>query len=280
MNNVTAIIPCYKNPAYLDLCLKSAVQGRKDKNNKIMVVLDGFVEMFKDVMEKYKDEVDFYGYEQNRGMQSALNYGVFLTETNYIFILNDDNVFGDEWDIKLVQHCEPNTVVTVDQVEPIESMFRFVIKDFGRDLASFQYDAWWEFEKTIAEDKKTPTGCIFPFMISKKLYLASGGFDTLYNSPNVCDWDFFLKLQLLKVRATRVHNLHLYHFGSVVTKKGEEAERFKQRETLAGDVFEQKWGWRPMNVPGSNIKFPMGQAQFNGISLPSIQDNPEYLEWK
>ena len=38
---ISVIIPTYKSPEYLDLCLKSVFEGQKNKN-EIIVVADGF----------------------------------------------------------------------------------------------------------------------------------------------------------------------------------------------------------------------------------------------
>ena len=57
--------------------------------------------------------------------------------------------------------------------------------------------------------------------------MAAGGFDVMYKSPFICDWDFFLKLDLIGLGFTRTHNAHLYHFGSTATKNGNEGEKFK-----------------------------------------------------
>jgi glycosyltransferase involved in cell wall biosynthesis len=261
MPNVTAVIPCYKNPTYLDLCLRSAVEGRVDKYNKILVVLDGFTEMFTDIVAKYKSEVEFYGFDENMGMQAALNHGVQMAPTEYIFILNDDNVFGKAWDTKLAKHLKYRLVVTANQVEPDQSMFNFVTRNFGRTVETFHYDAWIQFEESWSSHKNskiiTADGCIFPFAMSKREYLAAGGFDTYYNSPNVCDWDFFLKLQLNGFYFCRIHDVNLYHFGSVITKKGTEASTFSIRQQMASEQFYQKWGFYPINIPGYNIKFPL-----------------------
>ena len=67
-------------------------------------------------------------------------------------------------------------------------------------------------ELTIRENKLTKDGGVFPFVISKKNYMIVGGFDTFYPSPYVCDWDFFLKLDLNEVEFYKTHNLHFYHF--------------------------------------------------------------------
>ena len=41
---ISVIIPTYKEPEYLDLCLKSAFEGQVN-HNEIIVVVDGFYEL-------------------------------------------------------------------------------------------------------------------------------------------------------------------------------------------------------------------------------------------
>jgi glycosyltransferase involved in cell wall biosynthesis len=41
---LTLIIPTYRNPKYLDLCLKSAVENKVNSNTEILVIVDGFFE--------------------------------------------------------------------------------------------------------------------------------------------------------------------------------------------------------------------------------------------
>ena len=72
-----------------------------------------------------------------------------------------------------------------------------------------------------------------------------GGFDTLYQSPFICDWDFFLKLDLNGLKFVRTHKSHFYHFGSTATKNGKEGDKFKATEQPAANVFIYKWGIRP-----------------------------------
>ena len=38
---ISLIIPTYRNPDYLDICLKSATE-QQDNDNEIIVVIDGF----------------------------------------------------------------------------------------------------------------------------------------------------------------------------------------------------------------------------------------------
>jgi glycosyltransferase involved in cell wall biosynthesis len=48
---ISVIIPTYKSPDTLDLCLRSAIEGQQNKN-QIIVVVDGFYDLNKEVLRK------------------------------------------------------------------------------------------------------------------------------------------------------------------------------------------------------------------------------------
>ena len=48
---ISTIIPTYKSPSVLDLCLQSAIEGQQNKN-QIIVVVDGFYNLNKEVLDK------------------------------------------------------------------------------------------------------------------------------------------------------------------------------------------------------------------------------------
>ena len=50
---ISVIIPTYKEPDALDLCLKSAIEGQSNKN-QIIVVVDGFYDLNKEVLKIIK----------------------------------------------------------------------------------------------------------------------------------------------------------------------------------------------------------------------------------
>jgi GT2 family glycosyltransferase len=269
---VTLVIPTYRNPEYLDLCLKSAVQNKFNSNNKILVIVDGYFEESQKVLEKYPN-VLYLDLGENRGMQYALNVGVMQSDTDYIFIINDDNVMPKNWDTVVIHAFElaesvgdvaDRVVLTVNQIEPSgPGMFNFPVIDLGQTASTFQYDKWLEVETKMSNNQTAWDGHIFPFMMKKKYYMAIGGFDTFYNSPNVCDWDFFLKLELLGFEFPRTRRLHLYHFGSVSTKKNAESQKFREREQAAFAEFEFKWGAPPFNGVNNTKINPSG---FRGFS--------------
>ena len=71
---ISIIIPTYRNPEYLDICLKSCIEQQHNKN-EIIVAVDGFIDESKEVLEKYKEQINVLDLGKNQGMQTALNYG-------------------------------------------------------------------------------------------------------------------------------------------------------------------------------------------------------------
>lgn len=267
---ITVIIPTYRNPQYLDLCLKSLTENTVLDSTQVIVVLDGYIEESEEVLQKYPT-VGVLPFGENEGMQYAINAGVAQAETEYVFVVNDDNVFPTRWDERLTDAIkkikDERFVITVNQIEPTgPGMFNFPVMDLGQSVETFQYTDFLEKEPQIASQQITSDGHIFPFLMTKKHFMAVGGFDTFYISPNICDWDFFLKLELWDFVFPRIHALHLYHFGSVATKKNAESNKFVSKEQAAMQQYMWKWGAPPHNQPGSNRKIPPTR-QFRGFRV-------------
>jgi len=217
---ISVIIPTYKEPEYLDLCLRSAFEGQVNKN-EIIVVVDGFYELNKSVLDKYP-EVVILNLETNQGLSVATNWGVYNSTYDYVLI------------------------------KP--SMFRqFHIHDLGKNTEEFDLYKFWEYEKNLFQDSDQ-TGCTLPFAMYKYDYLAVGGWDIMYPSPHVVDWDFFLKCEYFGMEMLRLYK-HFYHFASVSTRKTpEQSAESTRKEMLAHDFFGLKWNTRAEHNPLDNSK--------------------------
>ena len=51
---ISVVVPSYRSPRYLDICLDSLLDGQVN-DNEIIVVIDGFVDESRYVIDKYKD---------------------------------------------------------------------------------------------------------------------------------------------------------------------------------------------------------------------------------
>lgn len=251
---ISVIIPTYKEPEALDLCLQSAIEGQAN-NNEIIVVVDGFYDINKDVLEKYKDKINVLNLEENVGMVRAMNFGHYNASNELTFHVQDDNIFPYHWDLQLKKSYQPNSVLTPNQIEPTPSMFRqFNIKDLGRDPKTFDLKVFWQYEMSIFEDKVDETGSTFPFLINKYDYLKVGGFDESYPGPWVVDWEFFMKCEMSGLKMLRMYNCYFYHFVSLGTRTPEKVTQNQQIEQQCHDYFYYKWGVHAKHNPSNNSK--------------------------
>jgi glycosyltransferase involved in cell wall biosynthesis len=242
---ISLIIPTYRNPEYLDICLKSAIENQSTKN-QIIVAVDGFIEESQHILDKYENDIQVLDLGENQGMQTALNLAVYNATNEFLVIINDDNVLSKDWDKLILDKAQDGFIFTINQIEPTgPGIFNFPVNNLGKHPRDFKYEEFLQYELTLRKDNLTLDGGIFPFVISKKDYMVVGGFDTMYQSPFICDWDFFLKLELYGMKFYRMNNLHFYHFGSAATKNGKEGDKFKQTEHPAAQMFMYKWGMTP-----------------------------------
>ena len=250
---ISVIIPTYKEPEVLNLCLKSAIEGQHNVN-QIIVVVDGYYDINKEVLERYKDHIDILNLEENVGLARATNLGVYNAIHEMVLVVNDDNVFPYHWDLSLTPYQE-NCVVSPNQVEPYPSMFKqFVIKDFGRDPKTFDLKEYWDWEIQIANNRVEETGSTLPFLINKKDYLKVGGWDESYPGGWVVDWEFFMKCEMVGLKMIRNYNCHFYHFVSVGTKSPERAIESQIKERDCHEYFRYKWGQYAKHNPINNSK--------------------------
>ena len=248
----SVIIPTYKEPEYLDLCLKSCFEGQVN-NNEIIVVVDGYYELNKPILDKYP-KVNVLDLGSNQGLSVATNWGVYNATKEWILVVNDDNVFPRNWDYKLNQFKQKGVVVSPNQIEPNPSIFpQFIIKDLGKSPEEFNLKTYWEFEDTQYKQAEL-NGSTLPFMMNKYDYLAVGGWDIMYPSPHVVDWDFFLKCEYVGYLIKRVY-VNFYHFAGAATRKThEQSEESTRKEMLAHKFFATKWDSEAEHNPQNNSK--------------------------
>ncbi len=252
---ISVIIPTYKSPDALDLCLESAIKGQ-NKENQIIVVVDGHYDLKKEVIEKQKDSNDILNLEQNVGLCRGTNLGVYNAKHKQILIVNDDNVFPENWDVTLKSEWSKGTVLTPNQIEPFPSMFnQFNIKDLGRTIEDFDLNKFYSYESTIRNAFDDLTGSTLPIFMSKVDYLKIGGWDENYELGLVADWDFFLKCQLSGLEMRRTYLCHFYHFVSLSTNQSQEQQQQRiDCERKGHEYAKYKWGSYITHNPQTNLK--------------------------
>lgn len=250
---ISVIIPTYKEPDVLDICLNSIFKGQ-DNNNEIIVVVDGFYKENKPILDKYP-KVKVISFPDNKGAVTATNWGVYNASNDFILIANDDNVFPQNWDTRLKSYCQKGKVITINQIESQPSMFKQThTKDLGTP-ETFNLKEFWEYESSLPVSSPEGTGSQWPFLMYKADYMAVGGLDVYYPSPHVVDWDFMLKCEYVGFEMIRTYDLHLYHFVSIATRRDPQMNKSSnEKELLAHKFFTNKWGSRAEHNPQNNSK--------------------------
>tara|TARA_R110001632_G_scaffold224455_2_gene356880 strand:+ start:3951 stop:4718 length:768 start_codon:yes stop_codon:yes gene_type:complete len=253
---ISVIIPTYKSPEMLDLCLQSAVEGQKN-NNQIIVVVDGHYDVNEHVLNKWCHAIEILNLEENVGLCRGTNLGVMNAHHDKILIVNDDNVFPKNWDETLEDdwgmYEGESIVMTPNQIEPYPSMFRqFHIHNLGKTEEDFDLNTFWSYEQSeVSGDGKDDHGSTLPIFMKKVDYLKVGGWDENYELGMVADWDFFLKCRLANLKMIRTYNCHFYHFASASTN----GEKRQQAEQAGHEYAKYKWGDYIKHHPTNNEKF-------------------------
>lgn len=272
---ISIIVPTYKNPTCLDILIQSIVDSAAKSDFEMIVMIDGYIDMYDAVIAKYKyDWLKVHGRANNVGMAMALNNAVSVANGDYILVINDDNVMPPNWlsNInELIANDSDDTkrVITLNQIERhAGSIFGFIHHDCG-DFDNFNYLKYIDYVNSCASNEIVDhDGGIFPFLMKKKWYMVVGGFDVIYDSPFMCDWDFFLKLEMLGCTFHRATSVILYHFGSVSTKRNPtESEQFKAGEQQAAQIFIYKWGFNPTIQPITNSHRPGTGIIVRGVTF-------------
>lgn len=248
---ISVIIPTYKEPEYLDLCLESLFRTQENVN-QVIVVVDGHYDMNKEVLDEYEHlGILIIAFENNIGLSHAINQGVLHASNEDILIVNDDNVFPNKWDVKLMKaqdrvmsDCGGKYVISPNQIEPKPSIFdQFIIENFGEAPDVFDIGGFLEFSDNVSVSDIRQDGSTFPIFMKRKLFLSVGGFDTYYPSPHVVDWDFFVKCNLNDYIFIRDYSTNFYHFAGAATKKRpDEVEKFHKMEREGHFYSKNKWG--------------------------------------
>jgi len=221
-----------------------------------LVVVDGHYEINHKVLEYWKKYIDIINIKTNVGLCRATNIGVYNSKFDKILIVNDDNVFPEHWDKKLITTWEPNAIISPNQIEPYNSMFsQFIIADLGRDPKTFDLKRFWAFDNNICSDKKSACGSTLPIFMNKLDFIKIGGWDENYSMGMVADWDFFLKAKLCHISMIRTLICHFYHFVSLTTDTEDKIKERRKSEAEGHEYDRYKWGSYIKNNPIDNTKF-------------------------
>jgi GT2 family glycosyltransferase len=174
---------------------------------------------------------------------AAYNFGVTLSNTDEVILVNSDMIFSPNWLAILLSANRDKSVISCSLVErnhPKFSTFPGAIqKNFGSTFLFFKRKSWEKFTRTKADFESTNLvqgGPFMPTLFRKSWFEEYGG----YHEGNIgdgedtervveySDIDFFKKLRDRGISHLSASNSFCYHF-----KEGE-------RETSLGVFLENR----------------------------------------
>lgn len=261
---ISVIIPTYKEPEHLELCLRSALETMVNKDNQILVYVDGtgdleenqaVIKSFSKEKEEGYNPVIFMVASTNRGMCAGMNYAIRWARYRQCLVVNDDMVFPKNWDVELERHVQPRQILIPGVLEPAKSCYPDVeTRAFGTSPDQFDSKSFYKESYNPELEAVSQIGMDrLPFLVDKYEYLALGGWDENCIHGLQADDEFFLKAKILGLETVLVPSIKFYHFSKASVNdfslqangKESRSQAFAENYRYLGN----KWGGAfPLNV--------------------------------
>lgn len=109
---LSVVIPTFNRCDLLKQALESFLSQREFLH-KVIVIDDGSDDATALVVKNFKDKCGFieYYYQDNRGYQAALNYGLGIVKSDLIAIIDDDSIVSPNWAEEAVRNMKKYPLV-------------------------------------------------------------------------------------------------------------------------------------------------------------------------
>jgi len=236
----TVVIPNYNGKKYLEDCLKSL--NEQDMTLKVIIVdnasSDSSIEYIKNVAKTFQNlEIKLIELKSNTGFSNAVNVGIKESDTEYVFLLNNDTI------------CEKNVVKELEYLMDkrkdafsVQALMTSIEDESIVDDSGDFYNALgYAFTlnkgkrlKTNAHFAKIMTACAGAAIYKRNLFDEVGYFDVAHfcyledvdigYRARICGYNNYVNFKA-KVR----------HKGSATS--GSKYNEFKQKLAAANNIF-------------------------------------------
>lgn len=282
MDKITFCIPSKNNLRYLKSSITS-IQQNSTLDNEIIVWIDldedGTEEWLKENNIKYlvnpKVEPQGIAAGYNRCIESASN--------QIVCMFHADMFMGKGFDVNLIKHLKPNTVVAGTRIEPPlhpEGKEK-IVKDFGIYPEDFKEKEFNEFVSQTQIDQKDQVtyGIFAPWACYKNEIMEMGMHDERFHSYHE-DSDIFNRFYLRGMDIVQSRDALVYHLtcrgGKWIdgVEQITQDQKFHSMANRARKHYLRKWGsW----IKNNEYHHPIIPPKYNiGIRVENC--TPQLLE--
>lgn len=182
MNNIdkpkiSVITVCYNSEKHLEECIRSVVE--QSYENKEYIIIDGgSTDGTLAIIDKYRDKIDYFVSEPDRGISDAFNKGIKAASGEIIGICNSDDVLAENVLTKVAGAYDPE--VEIYRLDEVTRNFK--------TMEEYRFTPTLVFNKWLIGCRPLHMGCY----ITKKAFEKYGGYDV--NLKSSMDLDLLYRL--------------------------------------------------------------------------------------
>jgi glycosyltransferase involved in cell wall biosynthesis len=252
VNSISFCIPSKDNLRYLKSSIKSITEFSTFEHEIIVWVdsdNDGTTDFIKQNYPKVKLLIN--KDKDPKGIAYGYNRCIENAKHDIVCMFHADMFMGKGFDVNILKHLKPNTVVAGTRIEPPlhpEGKEK-IVKDFGmypEDFKEKEFHQFIEEQKSINKDKTTK-GIFAPWACYKNEILEMGMHDETFHSYHE-DSDIFNRFILKGMEIKQSRDAFVYHltcrggkFQDGIEKVTVNAQ-FHEMKERAFKYYLKKWG--------------------------------------
>ncbi|MFT4094722.1 MAG: glycosyltransferase [Niabella sp.] len=190
-----------------------------------------------------------YCSPENKPLSDTYNKCISLASGKYVSFVHNDMVLAAGFAESIINEISEDSILFYRVIEP--PVFANdphdwkLVKDFGADTDSFDYDAFQSFAGNVEKKTSVPANDLCFFLTAPRSVLIEiNGLDPLFNPMFREDDDLLYRLKLYGLKFYQSYSAMVYHFVSKTSRFSADYERrTKDIEENADRNFYRKWGF-------------------------------------
>lgn len=240
MRSCDIIIPVYKSPEWVKLCVYSLfINTNLDIINKVYLINDCDDELTANCLENLKNKyckIEILKNEKNLGFVKSVNRGLKKTTADYVLLLNTDCMISHNSIQKMINHCKKDKEIGL--ICPISSNAANLTFDMFEGFSFNDMNSLFE-KKFLGKcfDACTVVGnCL---MITRDCIRQVGYLDEIYGMGYGEETDYQFKSMTKGFKAKVAIDTYVFHKSEVSFGTSKEKQEKQQKNAK---IFFDRWG--------------------------------------
>lgn len=232
---VTVVIPNYNNKELLNNLLISL--SSSISLNHIIIVDNASQDGSADFIKKNYPEIILVENSSNMGFAYAVNQGIRLVKTEFVFLLNNDTLVENDTISNLIKTINSSPNIFSVSSKMIQYHKQNLLDDVGDEytIMGWSKRRGYNQEKTrYIEDEEVFSACAGAALYRRNIFDEIGFFDENFESY-VEDMDLSFRARLHGYKSYYSSKALVYHYGSATT--GSRYNAFKVKISARNNIY-------------------------------------------